>query len=236
MSFDLRNKIENYILSDFKYKMEEVISFCESPIEEKLLLELLNYFISHKVNGLEEYNPISFVEDWIFLHDKNFVADEEDKSLYNEHIIKHKYRIKNSFFSKFIGFKTTKFFNETPNLQIKKPINVAGIKYGGITQEIEVYPQYETVIDEKKYRIDIAIILNRKKGDQILETMKIGLECDGYDYHSSPIQKKNDDIRLRKLKTNGWREIFRYSGKEINSLKEKDIVLVFEEILKMFYC
>ena len=58
---------------------------------------------------------------------------------------------------------------------------------------------------------------------------------DGYDYHSSPAQKKSDDIRLRKLKLNGWSEVFRYSGSEISGFSEHEFKEIFDEIERMFY-
>lgn len=55
----------------------------------------------------------------------------------------------------------------------------------------------------------------------------------GYDYHSSPDQKRDDDIRARKLKRCGWKEILRYSGIEINRIND-NLELThynFEEIM-----
>jgi hypothetical protein len=96
-----------------------------------------------------------------------------------------------------------------------------------IFRDIEIRPQYYEVVDQNHYRIDIAFILKRRdwyNDNKIIEEKKIAIECDGYDYHSSPNQKKEDDKRARKLKRNGWREILRYSGSEIyeiNSSLEK---------------
>ena len=98
-----------------------------------------------------------------------------------------------------------------------------------------IYPQFEAEIDNTNFKIDIAVILVRKDFfENIIETRKIALECDGYDYHSSALQKKNDDIRTRKLKINGWKEVFRYSGSEIYGISDiSEVHSKFEEIISM---
>ena len=106
---------------------------------------------------------------------------------------------------------------------------------GMVEREFLIYPQYCTLIDGINYRIDIALVLNRKIGEKIISTKKIALECDGYDYHSSPKQKKDDDIRTRKLKKSGWKDVLRYSGSELYGLKESSIPALFDEIIDILY-
>src|SRR5690606_22801638 len=117
--------------------------------------------------------------------------------------------------------KTIATPSETPHFSKKKN------RDNSIYLEFEVFPQYEVNIDGKPFRVDIAIFLKRRVDKDTFDTRRIAIECDGYDFHSSPIQKKNDDIRSRKLKLNGWKEIFRYSGSEISNLNENEFQLIF---------
>ncbi len=145
-------------------------------------------------------------------------------------IKKNKYRGESTGFYKYIGFKVNINWINSESIYSNKETGT----FGFITQEFIIYPQFESTIDNTNFKIDIAIILNRRDDEKIIETRKIALECDGYDYHSSPIQKKNDDIRTRKLKVNGWKEVFRYSGSEIyrtNNISE--VHFIFEEIVSM---
>lgn len=62
-------------------------------------------------------------------------------------------------------------------------------------------PQFKV----KPYRLDFAIIHNG---------IKLDIECDGKDYHSTPKQKAHDRKRTRYLKNKGW-EVIRFSGRQI---------------------
>jgi hypothetical protein len=101
-----------------------------------------------------------------------------------------------------IGFNVAENYSEP--LLVDDLVNNPDRTFGdSITREFIVYPQYEVKVDGKYYRLDIAIILNRIQNETIIDTRKIALECDGYDYHGSPQQKRDDDIRTRKLKVAG---------------------------------
>ena len=56
------------------------------------------------------------------------------------------------------------------------------------------------------YYLDFAII---KDG------IRLNIECDGKDSHSSPEQKAHDRKRNRVLRRSGW-DVVRFSGKQIN--------------------
>ena len=190
---DILSNISKKHQIDFKIKIDEVLSICDSQIEQLMLLQLYNYFQNYKDKGdyFPGFSEINFIE--------------------------------HGFYDNYIGFKVKKKQSESST----NPYNT-------VFREFEIYPQFETIIDEKNYRLDIAIILNRIKNNEIIDTRKIALECDGYDYDSSPEKKKSDYIRTRKLKTNGWKEVFRYSGSEIYRIKEiEEVHSNFEEIIKM---
>lgn len=220
-------------LNEFKFKLNEVISMGESPIEELMLLQLFNYFQKYGKNGnvdydLAKFSRLEFIEEEICLWDIDEPLSNSDKKMLEDKISRFNYRENKGMYYKYIGFKCTINRSEGVYLDSKDD--------SLIFRDIEIRPQFYEVMDQEHYRIDIAFILKRRdwyNDNKIIEEKKIAIECDGYDYHSSPNQKREDDKRARKLKRNGWREILRYSGSEIyeiNSSLEK-IHYNFEEMM-----
>lgn len=243
---NLKKEITNNIVNEFNMQIDEVLSMCESEIEKLMLLHLYLYFqtFHKKIGGLKLFNTyspvlqskvfgdIEFIEDEIILGDPDVSAFENLKL--EERVRKYNYRQEGYPFHKNIGFKVSNSFSEGLSLDSKSNSPLIDLL---VSREFEVRPQYPVTVDGIEYRLDIAVILNRKTYDgKIIESKKVALECDGYDYHSSPEQKRNDDIRTRKLKKNGWKEILRYSGKELHSLKSiKEVNSLFEEIVEILF-
>jgi len=200
-----------------------------------MLLHLYLYFQKFRENGdwFNRYYELEFIEDEIMLGDPD-VSQFEDIKL-KDRVKKYNYRKVEHVFLKNIGFKVKDVRSEGFSIETIKTKSISFDDMIG--REFEVRPQYYATIDGIEYRLDIAVILSRKTPDgKIIESKKVALECDGYDYHSSPEQKRNDDIRTRKLKKSGWKEVLRYSGKELHSLKSKnEIHLLFEEIVDILY-
>jgi hypothetical protein len=219
-------------LDELRFKLNEVISMGESPIEKLMLLQLFNYFQKYgKVgNDIDEsdFSEIKFIEEEICLWDIDEPLSNSEKKRLEDKIERFNYRYKNGMYYKYIGFKCT--INRSEGVSIDSTDNSI------IFRDIEVRPQFYEAVEQNIYRIDIAFILNRRdwfNNDKIIDTKKIAIECDGYDYHSSPDQKRDDDIRARKLKRGGWKEILRYSGSEINRIND-NLELThynFEEIM-----
>lgn len=235
----LRQEITASIIKDFDFKMNDTLSLCESEIEKLLLLHLYDYFKNYmdkEVDWLNEYMDLEFIVDEIWLQS----YDREDRVMLEKKIKKKNYRkTSSSFYQKYIGFKVKRttcepFFIE--GTRERDSLYKEGIR-GGLVQEFAVYPQYNANIDGDQFRLDFAVVLNRMDyNNKVIDSRKIALECDGYDYHSSPEQKKNDDIRTRKLKRNGWKEVLRYSGKELFGLKnQNEIHSIFKEIVDILY-
>jgi hypothetical protein len=86
------------------------------------------------------------------------------------------------------------------------------IKYG-------IYPQYETKHGSQAYTIDFA-----------LPQLMLGIEVDGYIFHSSDEQKQDDKERDSKLASHGW-TIIRFTDEEIDS----KLRLVMETIINYIY-
>jgi hypothetical protein len=225
----LLKKIKSQIEKDFDFQMNDLLSICDSEIEKLLLIHFFRYFQVKKFHELELLNEFSFPQfilDYQHpFHYKDLGLTDEFERILSE-CNQKKYRFSENQFQKYYGFQV--HGNAMDN-------NEFNGQYYTTKQEICVYPQFFQRINEKLHKIDIAIVLNRWKDNKIVETRKIALECDGYDYHSSPEQKKNDDIRARRLKLNGWKEVFRYSGKEIVQMNEQDMDLIFSEIITMLY-
>lgn len=71
---------------------------------------------------------------------------------------------------------------------------------------IKTLPEFSVAIDGKRFRIDLAIILNSKK---------VAIECDNAKAHKIRLQKIKDGVKDTYLRRAGWRVI---------RLKEKDII------------
>ncbi|PKH68906.1 hypothetical protein CXF59_01110 [Flavobacterium sp. ALD4] len=221
-------------MDNLQFKIDEVLSICDSEIEELMLLQLFDYFQNYgkvKTQDMSRFSEVEFIEEEICLGDPDSPITENEKTRLENKIKKYNYRFDRGFYYKNIGFKVKLNFSEPLSLS-----SIAGnpIIDNIITREFAIYPQSEVTIAKTNYRIDIAIILNREQNEKIIDTRKIALECDGYDYHSSAIQKMNDDKRTRKLKINGWKDVFRYSGKEIYQVRDiGEVHYKFEEIITM---
>ncbi len=231
----LETSIVNTYVEDFKFKLDEVVSMGESPIEKLMILQLFNYFQKYDKKSLDDdtskFTSIQFIEEELCLF--NFPDDDEPLSNYQlkvltEKVEKFNYRFKNGMYYKFIGFKCT--------INHSEPITLVSGDNDIYFRDIEIRPQHYQFFNDNYNRIDIAFILKRRNwfnDNKLIEERKIAIECDGYDYHSSPSQKREDDIRSRKLKRAGWKDIIRYSGSEIyhinNNLNHMDYN--FEELM-----
>lgn len=231
--------IENLYLQDFQKKLTEILSFCESPIEEMMLLQFYNLFQNNNASNLkkgkETFYDIQFTEDYIYPindDDVDAVATKEFEYLLNKaRKLNYRFSKTESCYQKYNGFKINLNF---------MPHEITSSREELISRTIYIYPQYDVNIKDSFFRIDIAFILVNMNfnTNEIISTKKIALECDGYNYHSSPDQIMNDEKRSRKLKSNGWDDVLRYSGKEIyriNDSLEKinyNFIEIMEIILK----
>ncbi|MBN2894046.1 MAG: hypothetical protein JXL97_19405 [Bacteroidales bacterium] len=232
----LKNEISKNIINEFDLQLNEVLSVCESEIEKLMLLHLYLYFQKFRENEFwsNKYLRLEFIEDEIILVDDPDISSFEMQKM-EERVKKYNYRKFKYGFHKYIGFKVKE--NNSEPFTLNETKSNSPLIDELVFREFEVRPQYPFIIDDSiEYRLDIAIILNRKTHNgKILESKKVALECDGYDYHSSPQQKRNDDIRTRKLKKSGWKEVLRYSGTELYNLNRQEVHSLFEEIVDVLY-
>lgn len=192
----LKEQIIDSHLSDFQFKLDEVISMGESPIEKLMILQLFNYFQNYgfdKNNDYSSFYNLKFIEEEICLWDFEKPTSYFEKEKLEEKVKKFDYRLKDGLYNKYIGFKCT--INHSEGITIKGNDNSI------IFRDVEIRPQYYQLDVNNYYRIDIAFILKRRdwyNNNEVIEERKIAIECDGYDHHSSPVQKREDDIRIRK--------------------------------------
>lgn len=88
-------------------------------------------------------------------------------------------------------------FSQTPEMTPIESKMFYALRRAGL----DPIPQYK----QCGYRLDFAII---KDG------IKLDVECDGKDYHSSIAQKAHDRKRTQVLNRNGWK-VIRFTGKQI---------------------
>lgn len=220
---NITKKIENISLYKFQLKLNDILSFCESPIEELMILQLFHYFsnYTYELDGDDfdemQYYNIDFIDDWIPV----LAYPKEEQKFKMIHIKKYKYRWIGGMPFKYIGFKALS--------------NFTGYGERGMYKEFEVYPQQEITITNKTYRIDIVIKLNLKKDGKVVKSQKIAIECDGYNYHKEPVKFREDRIRERALKSKGFKDVLRYSGSEIYSINDdlKKIHYTVQEIVEI---
>ncbi|HWQ18285.1 MAG TPA: DUF559 domain-containing protein [Methanotrichaceae archaeon] len=77
----------------------------------------------------------------------------------------------------------------------------------------DLIPQFVTSTSNRDYSLDFAkIITDKKTGRKVL---KVAIELDGYDYHSSKEQRNHDSQRDRQLMAEGW-QVIHFTGSQVN--------------------
>jgi very-short-patch-repair endonuclease len=220
--------LKNFALNNYKQKLDEILSFAESPIEKIFLLMLFNYFNNYiqKFEGgvfqgkrtadfsEKVFEEVNFITEYLDTLDPTLSPSE--KIEITDRIKKYKYRYRNYAYEKIIGFEGI-YANEGITV-----VKLFSPEFDGlIERKIKVLPQKEVILKGHKHRIDIAIELERLKNNKIIEIRKVAIECDGHNYHSTPEQKDRDDERTINLSAKGWK-VLRYSGRKINNLQDLD--------------
>ena len=101
------NNIEKTHLQEFQKKINEVLSFCESPIEKLMLLQFYNYFQRNNSQNLKSgdgrFQNIEFTEDLIDYEDDTLQF--KSKSLEKARKYNYRFNKKEQCFVKLNGFK-----------------------------------------------------------------------------------------------------------------------------------
>jgi len=233
----LKNKIINYNINKLEFKLNELLSICESEIEKLNLLQFYNLFqeytlITDSGYSINSFENLEFIEDEIVLGDPFYTMEE--KNYYKEKVNRLNYRNGDKvgmFFYKNIGFKCNSTLGEPI------PVNEINKNTKFTYHQYEIYPQYQVENSNQNFRIDLALILKiiNQGNNEILKTIKIAIECDGYEYHATREQFTKDKLRERKLKELGWKDVIRYSGSEIYQLNDdlEKTKINFDQILEI---
>ena len=235
---EIKANILKKYTNEFEVKLDEVLTFCESPIEKLFILQFIDFFYTKKFG--DEITPYIGLLMLKKYHDS---GSWQNPYIYNRENYRAmglgEYEIYNGFK---INIRTSYSFK--PNAWSGQPGALSKYKTmidmeTTTLRELEFYQQYEVIINNKIYRIDLAVILIETDylTDELIKKRKLALEFDGYDYHKQPEKFKEDKIRERALKRNGWKEVLRYSGSEIYHVG-KDLEKIsynFEEILDILY-
>jgi hypothetical protein len=100
----LKKRLINHHLNSFEYKLNEVLSICESEIEKLFFLELFNYFQKFDSTPYNEglYSNVDFILDEIDPYDPG-VNKTKQIELTNKVTIQQ-YKKEGYFYYKYIGF------------------------------------------------------------------------------------------------------------------------------------
>ena len=91
-----------------------------------------------------------------------------------------------------------------------------------------IYPQYNIVVNDRHFKMDFAIIIEKKLKDESTKEI-FCIECDGHEYHKTKEQRAYDNERMRILLKNEIKTL-RYTGTEIANF-DRDKVIDFDNIL-----
>jgi len=217
--------LKRRISKTYEEKLEDLMSLCDSEIEKLMLMNLLNYLDSFRIHEgfIKNYSDVSLITE---VTDPPFESSPEEFNVWKRKVENYKYKARGGQFEKTIGFKAkSQLFKFDPDSKTLPEFRI-----------FEIYPQYDVLIGRQHYKIDIAIIMHRLSGDEVVETRRIGIECDGYEYHHTREQITNDERRKRQLKRAGWRDVLRYSGSEIFNIQDSAAFdRLFTEIIDILY-
>lgn len=199
--------------------IKDLLALTESPIEKRFLLEFLIYL----ENELSSKDFDHQLDGFIYIMETtdeygiNFSGKVEGLSIINTsygftlHVNVSKLNAATGLdFSKKTKTTRSSIKREIPKIEL-------GESRFLYNQRLNFYPQYKVEVDRNSFRLDFAFILREINNQGQTITRKVGVECDGYEFHSTPTQFRKDRERIRKLQEDDW-IILQYSGSEINKI------------------
>jgi very-short-patch-repair endonuclease len=209
-SFTKVQELKNKILDNISESLDWFMTLCESEIEKQLFLIIVTPIINDKFYpelesgiggkgfGYRNWN----IKDFEFIYDRVewlFI----DKEVFNVYTNKGYV----TFGPDLIRPKALKFKDQC-DFFIENQLEYT---------IYELIPQFEVELS-KKYRLDFAIIAKNYIEDKQISITKVAIECDGYEYHYTKEQQRNDSKKNRELQLNDWK-LYRMSGSEIFNIK-----------------
>jgi len=196
------------ILASKNKSIKDLLTLTESPIERRFLLE----FIKYLEKLLSYCDPTEPIDGYRYIME----AADEFGTKYTGRTL----GLSISSTSEYILIETDAFeVSKAKVSSTKRKIQKIELSPNHFLcyQRMNFYPQYEVEVNGKFFRLDFAFLLDEATNKSRNLVRKIGIECDGYEYHSNPIQFKKDRERSRILLADDW-TILQYSGSEINNL------------------
>jgi very-short-patch-repair endonuclease len=218
----IRNQISKIHDITSKY-INKYLDLCETEIEKIFLVNLFQYFFEEKFSLKTNHYEYADSEFIPFDDFYPYFEYEDDYSFANHlagvvmteksEIVRHKLTLKN-----------TKHQSEEDDIFVSERKEIKALK------KYTFIPQYTLMVEEKNYRLDFALLYEKTLNNELIKEVKIAIECDGHDFHSTKEQIRKDSLRTRKLMSHGWK-VIRYTGSEIYQKANKsEIREVISEI------
>ena len=213
-----------------KKVLDDLLAMTESPIEEMFLLYLLN-FLEKSIYEQSDFNELS-ISGYSYISVDPVVHAMNERTKVGINVINAGTGFSIEY-PKGVPMSDGTFVELTTN-HIKRSKSLqesSSSNCFSFIQDLHIYPQYEVDVCEKSFRLDFALLLYESINHEMKLVKKMGIECDGYDYHASPEQFNRDRKRARLLQQDDW-IIVRYSGSEINQMQgdnyDKEIFRLFD--------
>ncbi len=215
------------ILSIKEQAVRSLVRLTESPIEEKFLLEFIKYIERSLMNQSPyDVGPQTEIDGYTYIRKP---ADDYGIT-YTDEIIGIRMYHSSSWFvthSKSLHPKQ----RQTISTRRKLEKIVVSPNHYLYRQRLCFYPQFIVEVENSSFRLDFAFLLYEDDNKKSEIRRKVGVECDGYEYHSSPTMFKKDRERNRLLQSDDWM-ILQFSGSELNAGKI-DFTLEFDKIFSI---
>jgi very-short-patch-repair endonuclease len=208
----MEEKLIKEIIGLKECAIRSLVSLTESPIERRFLLEFLKFIEESLL--LKDIRDFNIIDGYTYIME---CADEFCLSFTNK-IIGLSINHTSSWVS--VEVKSLDYLNVRQSNPTKRKIERIEAKPDQyiMKQRLDLYPQYPIQIKSRRYRLDFALLLHEENNEGSEIRKKIAIECDGYEYHSSPSQFNKDRERTRDLQSDDW-TVFQYSGSDLNSNK-----------------
>jgi very-short-patch-repair endonuclease len=202
----IRNQISKIHDITSKY-INKYLDLCETEIEKIFLVNLFQYFFEEKFS-LKTYHYEYADSEFIPFDDFYPYFEYDDDYPFANHLAGVVMTEKSEIVRQVLTLKNTIHQSEEYDIFVSEQKEIkALIKYTFI-------PQYTLMVEEKNYRLDFALFYEKTLNNELIKEVKIAIECDGHDFHSTKEQIRKDSLRTRKLMSHGWK-VIRYTGSEI---------------------
>ncbi len=189
----------------FLANAENVFRYCESPIERMMINSLLLLFLKNRIPTLFITEPFPDAEE-------NIESIRDYYKSVDSYVLKYKEYTKDAKLEKLEQYlredTSVKCFTEEEVYDILRYLNFRkDFEWAAyhITPQATIQSKQ---LGKKNIRVDFLVWVPNDP------TVKIVIECDGYQYHGNKKSFVQDKIRNRELQLRGY-QVVHYSGTEI---------------------